>query len=43
MHQENHFKSETIFDNWKPFKKDEKCYFRSQDILLFGHVEKWFD
>ena len=32
-------RSETIFDNWKPFKNDEKCFlfhlespFRSQDI-----------
>ena len=31
--------SETIFDNWKPFKNDEKCFlfhlkssFRSQNI-----------
>ena len=47
-------KSETIFDNWKPFKNDEKCClynikssFHSQNIKflssLFGHAEKRFD
>ena len=40
-------KSETIFDKRKPFKNDEQCFlfhlkssFRSQDIKVFGHVEK---
>ena len=44
-------RSETVFDNWKTFKNDEKCFlfhlkssFRSQVSKflsrLFGHVEK---
>ena len=40
-------RSETIFDNWKPFQNDEKCFlfhlkssFRSQDILIF-HLKCW--
>ena len=43
--------SEKIFDNWKPFKNNEKYFsfhlkgsFRSHEVLIFvftfGHVEK---
>ena len=36
---------ETIFDNWKIFKNDEKCFLFQKKFFswLFGHVSKVLD